>query len=335
MGLSMGVVLLLIEIGFRVFLSGVFLAETDTMLVRSDVPGLEYRVASNLETASIQTDEYGMRRRNGPADIDRRILLLGDSIAYASFLKYEKSFGPRLEQFLNDRMEESVGLWNAGVPGYNTSQEAVQLEVVSPKVKPELIIVQYCMNDYLRPVRLTEGGQLVSIGAGTPRGSSLAALTNSSMTYIFLKEKVKDAQRIWPEAFPVWSHYVHYLHQKEGWGESEQALLRMRQSAQKIGAQFLAVIFPLEQQLRIGERRGQDRLLEFSAANNIDILDLYNPLKARWREGLYVDYWNQEKTADKLHLNERGHEIVAAEIGNYLLERKTKFFRNLSKDGTP
>jgi lysophospholipase L1-like esterase len=92
----------------------------------------------------------------------------------------------------------------------------------------------------------------------------------------------------------------------------------------------MVVIFPVEQQLRIGDRKVQDKLVQFAAANGIEVLDLYPALERRWREGLYVDFWNQAKMADKLHLNEHGHEVVAHEIGAYLIEKKAQFFRKVS-----
>ena len=330
--LTAGLILIGVEIGLRLFLSHIFVAESDSPLVPSDIPNLGYVVASNLDTPAAKTDEHGMRRRTGPAEVDHRVLLLGDSIAFGSFLQYEKSFGPQLERYLNDHMPESVGIWNASVPGYNTGQEAVRFGAVSPIVRPQVVIVEYCMNDYHERVRLTSGGVLDATGAGADKPFTAMALVNSSLAFIFFKEKVKDAQRVWPEAFPTFTHYIHHIDQKAGWKESEQALLQIQQQAEKIGAKLLVVVFPVEQQLRIGERRPQDRLKQFSSEHHIEMLDLYAALSARWREGLYVDYWNQVKMADKLHLNEQGHRIVTDQIGKYLLDRRDEFF-SAPRDG--
>jgi lysophospholipase L1-like esterase len=119
-------------------------------------------------------------------------------------------------------------------------------------------------------------------------------------------------------------HYIHYVVDKEGWRGSEEALRRMRDNARKAGARFVVVVFPVEQQLRTQERRAQEELMKFAANNNIEVLDLYSTLQARWREGLYIDYFGG--AADKLHLNERGHRVVAEQIGAFLLEHRTDLF---------
>ena len=36
---------------------------------------------------------------------------------------------------------------NAGVPGYNTEQEAVMLDELLPRYRPDMVVVGYVMND--------------------------------------------------------------------------------------------------------------------------------------------------------------------------------------------
>jgi hypothetical protein len=85
---------------------------------------------------------------------------------------------------------------------------------------------------------------------------------------------------------------------------------------------LLVVVFPVEQQLRIGDRGPQDDLLRFARARGIPTLDLYDSFRAHWREGLYIDFWKQALQFDKLHLNDRGHALAAEEITTRILKER-------------
>jgi hypothetical protein len=77
-----------------------------------------------------------------------RILLLGDSVAFGHGSIYEHTYSYLLEQRLKAwRPAIDWQIWNAGVPGYNTSQELVYLERVGRAYQPDLVIVGFHPND--------------------------------------------------------------------------------------------------------------------------------------------------------------------------------------------
>lgn len=77
-----------------------------------------------------------------------RILLLGDSVAFGHGSIYEHTYAVLLEQRLKAwRPQVDWQIWNAGVPGYNTSQELVYLERVGRAYQPDLVIVGFHPND--------------------------------------------------------------------------------------------------------------------------------------------------------------------------------------------
>jgi lysophospholipase L1-like esterase len=321
-----------LEAVLRIALKRTLTAETGFPLIRSSFPGLEYQLEPNHSAGGIQTDANGFRSRpDASASARYNILIVGDSISFGSGVPYAKSYVPALETRLNQRLGENTAVWNAAVPGYNTSQEAAMLTRAAPMVKPDLVIVQFCMNDYLDPPVLTPGGNLdqsVSIAESGGVFSPIALLYHSR-ALVFLKEKFKDLERARPEWFPVWAHYIHRVQKKPGWQRAKQALLRIQESNDRIHARMLLVIFPVEQQLRIGDRAADDDLLEFARQHGIDTLDLYDSFRAHWREGLYIDFWEQVKQFDKLHPNVRGHALAAEQIAalivaqrDHLLERK-------------
>ena len=306
---------ILLEVALRVMVNDSFTAQTDAPLVHSPVPGLGYQLAPNYSKGGVRTDARGLRWR--PVDerpIRYSVLVIGDSIAYGSGVPYEQAFSTVLEVQLTRSLGAATAVWNAAVPGYNTSQQSIQLELKGPMVKPDLVIVQFCLNDYLDPPQLTPGGTLDATRIDGDTGFSLLGLAYRSRLFVFTKEKVKDLQKARPEWFPVWAHYIHSVQKKPGWRRAQTALVSIRETARKLNAQLLVVVFPVEQQLRIDDRTPQEDLIRFARAEHIAVLDLYDSFRVRWREGLYIDFWQQALQYDKLHLNERGHLLAADEI---------------------
>lgn len=85
-----------------------------------------------------------------------RILVLGDSVTFGHGSVYEHSYPYLLEQRLRAwRSDVDWQVWNAAVPGYNTSQELAQLLDEGPRFRPDLVIVGFFENDFVEnfPVR--------------------------------------------------------------------------------------------------------------------------------------------------------------------------------------
>jgi len=79
-----------------------------------------------------------------------RILVLGDSVTFGHGSVYEYTYPVLLEQKLKAwRADLDWQVWNAAVPGYNTSQELAELVDVGPRFKPDLVIVGFFENDFV------------------------------------------------------------------------------------------------------------------------------------------------------------------------------------------
>ncbi len=84
-----------------------------------------------------------------------RILVLGDSVTFGHGSVYEHTYPYLLEQRLKAwRPSIDWQVWNAGVPGYNTSQELAHLLEVGDRFRPDLVVVGFFDNDLIdnRPV---------------------------------------------------------------------------------------------------------------------------------------------------------------------------------------
>lgn len=309
-----------LEVGLRLTLRMRAPAEADVPLMRSAVPGLNYELKPEIATGRVQTGLWGLRRRtDGWNGAQPAVLLIGDSISYGMGVDYSKSLAPVLEQQLATTLDPPPAVWNAAVPGYNSRQEALRLKQVGEKVQPRLVLLQYCLNDYLGAPTLADDGILdAAVTESGPTGFTIESLVAQSRALLFGKAKVRDLQQVIPEWFPVWSHYVHRIPSKPGWQDSLNALVEIRDEAARLGARLLVVVFPFEQQVRIGERRAQDELIAFARRNGIVVHDLYDSFAAHWQEGLYVGYWKSAGVVDKVHPNERGHRLAAGSIASVI-----------------
>lgn len=85
-----------------------------------------------------------------------RILVLGDSVTFGHGSIYEHTYPLLLEQQLK-RWRSGVEwqVWNAAVPGYNTSDELAALYDVGPRFKPDLVVIAFYANDMFdnHPIR--------------------------------------------------------------------------------------------------------------------------------------------------------------------------------------
>ena len=305
------------EIALRIWLHEGPPLEWDPVLIPSDLPGLEYRLAPNFNEGNIRTNAEGLLWRRADAEpSSRRILIIGDSISFGGDVSPEQTFAAVLERKLRDELGEPVDVWNSGTPGYNTTQEATLLGDIGPNIRPNLVIVQLCLNDYERPPVLNARHVLE---LGNESNDSLRGLLYRSKAIFFLKEKLKDMQKTYPEWFPIWAHYIHYVGKKTGWGEAKESLITIRNWAREWNASLLLVIFPVEQQLRIQDKAPQTDLVDFANTQAIPVLDLFDSFKQHWRDGLFVDYSVMFHTFDKVHLNKKGHALAAQEIASVIL----------------
>ncbi len=98
-----------------------------------------------------QINSLGMRDADfEPSSLSEHfvIAVIGDSHAYSvGSSAAEAAFPARLESHLRSLTCKKVRVLNLGVPGYNMSQELEVLRTKALQWAPDLVILQYCIND--------------------------------------------------------------------------------------------------------------------------------------------------------------------------------------------
>jgi hypothetical protein len=91
-------------------------------------------------------DEHDAVLEKGPRTF--RILVLGDSVTFGHGSVH--TYPALLENLLRGwRADIDWQVWNAGVPGYNTSQELTHLLEIGPAAQPDLVVVGFFENDLI------------------------------------------------------------------------------------------------------------------------------------------------------------------------------------------
>lgn len=105
-------------------------------------------------SASIAINSEGLRDHEYPDGKDPkifRILALGDSFTFGVGVNSEETYPKLLEAMLNKasggKAARTYEVVNAGVEGYGTEQEYIQLRELQARYKPDLVIVGLHSND--------------------------------------------------------------------------------------------------------------------------------------------------------------------------------------------
>jgi hypothetical protein len=108
-------------------------------------PGLR----TTYQGATVEINALGFRERplapKSPGSW--RVLLLGDSVTFGWGVEADATFGRRLEVDLSDRIGRAVETVNAGVCGYNTSQELGSMRAHGEAVAADAVVLLYVDND--------------------------------------------------------------------------------------------------------------------------------------------------------------------------------------------
>lgn len=295
----------------------------------------EFRVQVALNSEGLRDVEHGPLKENGVV----RILALGDSFTLGDGVEMEESYPKVLEEVLNhEKHGKTFEVINAGVYGWDASQEYLYLKHYGLRYNPDLIIWGlYVGNDFYDTAR----GGLLEMEAGVLRSKPVAI--DSNLKLKALLEQIP--------AYPYLSHNSHLLTlMKRGVSKlisikkdaefgrftlslySRAPIPEVRDSielikeilkdgyglAQSNGASFLLVIIPAYEQIyteryglsQEGVAQVNKEILEFCKEAGIPCIDLFPEIKRVVKDGK-MPYYPKNR-----HWNEEGHRLAAEVMRN-------------------
>jgi lysophospholipase L1-like esterase len=298
------------------------------LLAPAGLPDLPYRLRAGERLRvlgrEVRVGSLGLRGPEvaEPSPGSRRVLVLGDSVAFGWGLEEAESFPARLAQALG-RLGTPAEVLNAGVPGYSLPSSVALYRELAPALAPHAVLLALSLNDFTPTPGLSPLGILVAFDATPPPGwlahselvaflrwrigalrAALApgeAADRGARAALFLRRAaIASRERFYAEEGGA------------GWEALERALAELRERAVAGGAALLVAIFPDEDQLeQPSERRlPQQRWAGRCAALGLRCLDLA-PAFARAAAG-------GQLMSDLQHPNARGSEAAAAAVAPLL-----------------
>ncbi len=257
-------------------------------------PKLIYDMKPSFEMMSshlkeIKTNRYGMRDYEYLKDKPQgvyRIAIVGDSLAFGTYLEHDLTFAKIFERKLNQIKTAEV--LNFSVSGYNAYQEEIVLKEKVPPFDPDLVIVAYCLNDD----SYTDGlGKLSRQTAPAALGPRLHSKLLTFILYRIEKtffSKHRDPKKV------------------------EQLFRSLEEESKKHGYETLALIFPykyttMDEYDEIKKHQFVQELLSKYDIKWIDFLDVWRNRRPEEREKLYM-------TDDKVHLSRSGMADVGEKL---------------------
>jgi len=282
---------------------------------RSADPYLRWELKPGSHHACVEINSDGYR---GPVRPVRkpantfRVLMLGDSETLSLLTSEQDTLAAQLENILNAK---SAGLryevLNFGVEGYNTFSELEQLKVKGLKYDPDLIILNYCLND-------PDPAEYYFSDSFWMRHSALARYFSTRIKKASIKKERKKSN------IKNESDFILYLHQPKYFLPVQRAMLEMAGIAKSRGNKFAVVIFPSSGK-GVEDFKGKypftsvHKLIKSVSSDNIVFIDLMDEFNRLGLDPVKVsiDYYHDES-----HKNAAALKICAEYVYGILKSEK-------------
>ena len=266
----------------------------------------------------------------------RRILILGDSIAFGYGVTYENTFANRLEDLLNAGEGNSYEVIDSGVPSFNTLQEVTYFREEGIRFEPDVVILALCWNDInsKSSVAVDREGFLIQPGVKpssfqrwteTEQGYRVRNLVKRSSFLYFVVNRVRVVKERLNGQVPqetqirsaVLTGGAHPA-VAAGWAEVGRQVAGLAELCASRGIQLLVTALPMPELLEGGPYPGSQypgevvRLCRRLGINCVDLLPAFQR-QFHGHASLFIPY-------DGDHPNERGHRIIADSLYSVLRE---------------
>lgn len=273
------------------------------------------------QSGPYKTNEYGLRDTPLNLRAARKILLLGDSVSWGDGVKeIERIYPYVLEQLLSRRDGKTYEVINSSVLGYSTFQQYRYLELNGLQFEPDMIVLQFCLNDVVeRYDSLFEyGGDNIFMGVDTRsaiQGVYGWLLRNSrayeaGVRWLKTLSRKKQAYRVEAMTVDMPSQEI-----QEAWRLTLVEIENIRKFSDKAGIPFLLVVFPYAFQLDDPAKFNQPQLLlkRYASEKAVRIVDLLPDFAEFQAKSQSVTLFY-----DQNHLTIEGHQLAAELLSDRL-----------------
>jgi GDSL-like lipase/acylhydrolase family protein len=257
----------------------------------------------------IHINQAGMRDdRDLPRDKPRacnRIAVLGDSFAFGGKVQQPQTLSQDLERDLRERDASlRYEALNLAVPGYNTVQEMLTLKEVGLAYHPDLVIVNFVLNDASPMVALAQHRSRLPLALRR-------ALKRSDLFQLFY---VSWKRGFLGAPFRRGPQPPELVEGAPGWNAAKDALAELRRLCAEHQVRLLVVVWPMLVDLNANYPLRAEHRLVVSACEqlNIPVLDLLPTFEGHDPATL----WGERSDH---HPNAVAFEMAARTIVEYLV----------------
>jgi len=238
---SLAVYGLLLEWAYRAFIDDGMTYEVEmwkyakNVKVQSSDPALGHqhrpRAEAKLMGADVRTDANGFRGEDIPERATpgtARIAFVGDSITFGWGVAEQETFASQVLAALKARGRKVDG-FNTGVGNYNTAQELNLLRTAGQKLKPDIIVLAYFINDAEPLQKYGQDGWL-------DWHSMVWTIANYRLDTLLRQQSARAD----------WKDYYRDLYKSDaaGWRATQQAIRGFAELAKGSGAQLVVFNIP-------------------------------------------------------------------------------------------
>ena len=309
-------------------LRGLHRAVPDRPWLYELVPGEHRRDPATGVEYAVNRDGFRDRDRDrAKPDGTFRLALLGDSLSFGYGVALEATLAAGIEQRLAAPHDgPRYEILNLGVSGYNPYTEAELLRGVGLGYAPDLVLVQFCINDLNDPTLHFDASTMLALGAipdaAFPDPAARVARPDAGGAApdgLFARSCAASrlCSRVAEALAPATARedLVAALAPHESPSDAELAWLerlyrRMADDTRARGGQLAVVVFPWSTQIAgDGPAPLQKALAELGTRTGIPVIDLLPAFRAAAAESaeppLFLDLW---------HPTARGHAVAADAI---------------------
>ena len=302
----------LFEFFARVLNLAPVLGTSKNLLNTTTIP---YKNNSNIEGNSfgknVFTDLNGYRipSKNFSYKNDKQnLLILGDSVSFASGVLEEESFIGLLR-----KKNENINILNTSVVGYNIKSYQQILSEISKKKLAQKVILFYCLNDIGVKINTIDKKSILNdqvdkfsfinrLKESTVFSYLNNFLRSKSVLYIFVKSVLsKPSERHFRYELALYSNNMFLK-------ELENNIKNINEIKKKFNLDLSFVVLPFEYQTRKGNCQKyldpQEKLINFLNSYNLKYFDYTSEFCLQDKpKDLYLKY-------DPVHLSKKGHRLV-------------------------
>lgn len=271
-------------------------------------PGEQWVMPGNLKL--VRVNSLGLRGPEiRPKGDWKRVLLLGDSVAFGYDVVEKRALPARLQREVFER-GMPVEIVGAAVPGWCARQHRLFLREHGAELTPDLIVATVVLNDI---PELQEGQGELASSVRVANVVNVLAARSALATWVRKLLQSSDDPFNRADAIQRLTREPDSGYARAAVGAELEEIAQFEATARELGASLALVVLPFRFQLDeppTGPVEPQATILAFARERGIPALDLLPTLR---------EIPPREAFLDQVHLTELGHEVVARRVGEWLL----------------